>query len=86
MNEEVGIEECLRAIEDTVVELSVTAEVIVSDSSTDSTPDIGCEHGAIVAEPERSGYSYAYRCAFERTRGKYGFSDDADTRGRSVAD
>ncbi|MFC7076790.1 glycosyltransferase family 2 protein [Haloarcula halophila] len=79
MNEEAGIEECLDAIEDAVAELGVTAEVIVSDSSTDGTPEIARDHGAIVVEPDRQGYGYAYRYAFERARGEYVVMGDADT-------
>ncbi|WP_276272965.1 glycosyltransferase family 2 protein [Haloarcula litorea] len=78
-NEAAGIEACLTAIEDAIAELGVTAEVIISDSSTDETPAIAREHGATVVEPDRGGYGYAYRYAFERARGEYVVMGDADT-------
>ncbi|WP_135303755.1 glycosyltransferase family 2 protein [Haloarcula amylovorans] len=79
MDEEEGIEECLTAIEDAIAELGVSAEILVSDSSTDRTPDIAREHGATVLKPDRAGYGYAYRYAFERARGEYVVMGDADT-------
>jgi len=62
-----------------VEELQVPTEIIVSDSSTDRTPEIARELGAIVVEPDEPGYGYAYRYAFERTRGAYIAMGDADT-------
>jgi glycosyltransferase involved in cell wall biosynthesis len=79
MNEASGIGPCLDAIERVVTELGVTAEVIVSDSSTDETPEIARERGAIVVEPDRPGYGYAYRYAFARARGELVVMGDADT-------
>lgn len=37
------------------------AEIIVSDSSTDRTPETAHEEGAIVVEPDGKGYRYAYQ-------------------------
>jgi hypothetical protein len=79
MNEASGIGPCLDAIERVIAELEVTAEVIVSDSSADKTPEIARERGAIVVSPDRPGYGYAYRYAFERTRGEAVVMGDADT-------
>ncbi|MFC5368570.1 glycosyltransferase family 2 protein [Salinirubrum litoreum] len=79
MNEAKGIGECLDAITDAVQSLGVSAEVIVSDSSTDETPDIAREYGATVVEPDEPGYGYAYRYAFERARGEFVVMGDADT-------
>ena len=78
MNEEAGIERCFDRIEEAVLELGVSAEVIVSDDSTDRTPDIARDRGGIVVEPDREGYGYAYRYAFERARGEYIVMGDAD--------
>ena len=47
-------------------ELQVATEIIISDSSTDRTPEIAREMGAIVVEPDGKGYGYRY--AFERIR------------------
>ena len=79
MNEEEGIETCLDWIEEAVLELGLPTEIIVSDSSTDRTPEIARERGAIVVEPDQQGYGYAYRYAFERARGEYVVMGDADT-------
>jgi hypothetical protein len=79
MNEEAGIETCLDWIEEAVLELGVPTEIIVSDNSTDRTPEIAHERRAIVVEPDKQGYGYAYRYAFERARGKYIVIGDADT-------
>ena len=79
MNEEEGIETCLNWIEEAVLELGLPTEIIVSDSSTDRTPEIARERGAIVVEPDQQGYGYAYRYAFERARGEYVIMGDADT-------
>ena len=79
MNEEAGIETCLDWIEEAILELDVPTEIIVSDNSTDRTPEIAHERRAIVVEPDKQGYGYAYRYAFERARGKYIVMGDADT-------
>jgi len=79
LNEEEGIGECLTAIKRALVEIGMPAEVIVSDSSTDRTPEIARDHGARVVEPDREGYGYAYRYGFEYARGDYLVMGDADT-------
>ncbi|WP_339104234.1 glycosyltransferase family 2 protein [Haloterrigena salinisoli] len=79
LNEEEGIETCIGWIKSAVEELQVPTEIIISDSSTDRTPEIAREMGAIVVEPDQPGYGYAYRYAFERTRGEYIAMGDADT-------
>jgi len=79
LDEEQGIAECIERIERAVETLGISAEVIVSDSSTDRTPEIARESGAIVVEPDEEGYGYAYRYAFERARGEYIAIGDADT-------
>ncbi|WP_049934263.1 glycosyltransferase family 2 protein [Haloplanus natans] len=79
LNEEDGIGECLHRIRQAVVDLQVPTEIVVSDSSTDRTPDIARDHGAIVVEPDQPGYGYAYRYAFKRARGDYIAIGDADT-------
>jgi hypothetical protein len=79
LNEEEGITECIARIKTAIEELQLSAEIIVSDSSTDRTPAIARELGAIVVEPDAPGYGYAYRFAFERTRGDFIIMGDADT-------
>lgn len=79
LNEEAGIRTCIDWIKNAVEELQVPTEIIISDSSTDRTPEIAREMGAIVVEPDGKGYGYAYRYAFEQTRGDYIAMGDADT-------
>ncbi|GAA0724695.1 glycosyltransferase involved in cell wall biosynthesis [Halorubrum trapanicum] len=79
LNEEDGIRTCIDWIKNAVEELQLPAEILISDSSTDRTPEIAREMGAVVVEPDGKGYGYAYRYAFERTRGEYIVMGDADT-------
>jgi len=78
-NEEDGIRECIEQIKQAVESIEMTAEVIVSDSSTDQTPEIARELGATVVTPAEKGYGNAYKYAFERARGEYIAIGDADT-------
>lgn len=79
LDEEQGVRECIERIKRAVETLGISAEVIISDSSTDRTPEIAQELGAIVLEPDEKGYGYAYRYAFEHARGQYIAIGDADT-------
>jgi len=79
LNEEDGVGSCIEMIRNAVEDLSVFAEVIISDSSTDRTPDIARSMGAIVVTPDQPGYGYAYQYAFDRCRGDYIAIGDADT-------
>lgn len=78
LNEEEGIFICIEKIKSAIIELDITAEIIISDSSTDRTPAIAKELDAIVVNPDRMGYGYAYRYAFEQARGEYIVIGDAD--------
>jgi len=79
MNEEEGIEECIDAIIKGASALGFPTEIVVSDSSSDRTPEIARERGARVVTPDEPGYGYAYRYAFARVRGEYVVMGDADT-------
>jgi len=79
LNEEEGIRECIQRAKTAFRELGVQAEIIVSDSSTDRTPDIAREEGAIVVTPDGKGYGYAYQYAFDRARADVIAMGDADT-------
>lgn len=79
LDEEAGIETCIRDAIDALEDVGLPGEIIVSDSSTDRTPEIARSLGATVVEPDRSGYGYAYRYAFEHARGEYIVIGDADT-------
>ncbi|EMA24397.1 glycosyltransferase family 2 protein [Haloarcula argentinensis] len=79
LNEEKGIVECIDRIKTAISELRVPTEIIVSDSSTDTTPELARERGATVVTPDEPGYGYAYRYAFNKARGEYIAMGDADT-------
>lgn len=79
LNEEEGIGECIQRVKTALEELELPGEILISDSSTDRTPEIAREMGAIVVEPDGKGYGYAYRYAFEHVRGEYIVMGDADT-------
>lgn len=79
LNEEEGIGECIEKARRALAELNLYGEVVVSDSSTDATPEIAREHGAIVLSPGDSGYGNAYKAGFEAARGEYIAMGDADT-------
>jgi len=79
LNEEDGIVECMDRVKTAISELRVPTEIIVSDSSTDATPELARERGATVVTPDEPGYGYAYRYAFDEARGEYIAMGDADT-------
>ncbi|WP_233710782.1 glycosyltransferase family 2 protein [Natronococcus pandeyae] len=78
-NEERGVQKCLTKIRSVVEDLEILAEVIVSDSSSDRTPEIAQQMGAIVVEPNELGYGAAYQYGFEHVRGDIIVMGDADT-------
>ena len=78
-NEVQGISECLDRIHRAIDSIEMDVEIIVSDSSTDSTPTIAREYGATVVKPPATGYGNAYKYAFEHIRGDYVAIGDADT-------
>jgi hypothetical protein len=79
MNEADGIADCIASAAEAFEALGVPGEIVVSDSSTDETPEIARALGARVVTPDRRGYGYAYRYAFEHARGEYIVIGDADT-------
>lgn len=79
MNEEEGVGACIAAIKDAFEEQGLEGEIIISDSSTDCTPQIARSAGAIVVKPDKKGYGYAYKYAIQYARGDYVVIGDADT-------
>nr|WP_049947450.1 glycosyltransferase family 2 protein [Candidatus Halobonum tyrrellensis] len=79
LNEEEGIAECIEQVKKGLEALQIHGEIVVSDDSTDRTPEIAEEMGAIVVTPDGKGYGYAYQYAFERVRGDVVAMGDADT-------
>ncbi len=77
-NEEKTIGVCIDKVKKIFRDYGIDGEIIVSDSSTDRTPEIAREKGAIVVKPDKMGYGYAYLYAFKFARGKYIVIGDAD--------
>ena len=78
LNEENGVGPVIEMVKTAARDLQVGTEIIISDSSTDRTPEIAEEMGATVVTPDKPGYGYAYRYAFEYARGDYIAIGDAD--------
>lgn len=77
-NEEQALPACLDSINEVIRKNGLSAEVIVSDSSSDNSPDIALAKGAILRKHDRTGYGRALMEGFEAARGKYVFMADAD--------
>ncbi len=77
-NEEEALPDCLKLIKSVIKEHKINAEIIVSDSSTDSCPQIAKKHKVELVKHDKQGYGIAYLEGFKRARGKYIFMADAD--------
>ena len=78
LNEEKTIISCIAKIQRVFLDHGLRGEVIVADSSTDSTPDLARKSGARVIHPGRNGYGNAYIAAFQESRGAIIVMGDAD--------
>ncbi len=77
-NEEQALPFCLEQIKQTINKNNLSAEIIVSDSSTDKSPQITVSHNAILVKHDKEGYGIAYIEAFKIAKGEYIFMADAD--------
>jgi glycosyltransferase involved in cell wall biosynthesis len=78
LDEEQTIGDCIRKIQSVFHENNISGEIIVTDASTDRTPEIATALGARVIRPEKCGYGNAYLAAFKEARGRYIVIGDAD--------
>jgi len=78
LDEERTIGECISKIQAVFRDNAINGEIIVSDSSTDRTPEIAGSLGAKVFRTERNGYGNAYLTAFRHARGHFIVMGDAD--------
>lgn len=78
LNEETTIGICIEKIQKIFKDQAISGEIIVSDSSTDNTPEIARELGAVVVHPSHRGYGFAYLEGFAHARGSYIVIGDAD--------
>ncbi|HBR15264.1 MAG TPA: dolichol-P-glucose synthetase, partial [Candidatus Omnitrophica bacterium] len=77
-DEEKAIGGCLRQIKEVLADCHIDAEVIVSDSSTDCSPQITRSQGIILVKHDKEGYGTAYLEGFKAACGKYVFCADPD--------
>jgi glycosyltransferase involved in cell wall biosynthesis len=78
MNEEKTIGRCIESIREGLARCDLTAEIVVSDSSSDRTPEIALSMGARVVHPENRGYGNAYLEGFRQSRGDIIVIGDSD--------
>jgi glycosyltransferase involved in cell wall biosynthesis len=78
MDEEKTIGPCIQAIQQAFRDHGLIGEIIVSDSSSDRTPDIARSMGALIVTPEERGYGNAYLAGFGQAKGDYVVMGDAD--------
>ena len=77
-NEEKALDSCLKEIKSTISRNNLDAEIIVSDSSIDSSPVIARRHKVKLIKHNKEGYGIAYLEAFKQSKGKYVFMADCD--------
>jgi len=77
-NEEKALAFCLDRIKQAIRKNNLSAEIIVSDSSSDRSPEIAKKQEAILLKHDKEGYGRAYLEAFKIAKGKYIFMADAD--------
>lgn len=77
-NEAEALGFCLDQIKKVIKENRLNAEIIVSDSSTDKSPEIARSERATLIKHDKLGYGIAYLEAFKIARGEYIFMADAD--------
>ena len=77
-NEEAALGSCITQIKKTIKRHNINAEIIVSDSSTDSSPKIAKQHKVKLIRHNKEGYGIACLEGFKHTKGKYIFIADAD--------
>ncbi|MAF80739.1 hypothetical protein CL628_01875 [bacterium] len=77
-NEEEGLGECLTTIQSVFTAHNLHGEIIVSDSSSDRSPEIARAHGARLIDHGASGYGIALREGFQAARSEFMICADAD--------
>ncbi len=77
-DEEEAVGGCIQLIKKVFRENNIIGEIIVSDSSSDSSPNISRRLGARVVKHDKEGYGIACMEGLKAARGKYLFLADAD--------
>ncbi len=77
-NEEEALPFCLKQIKQVIKKNKLSAEIIVSDSSTDKSPEIAKRENVVLVKHNKDGYGNAYLEGFKKAQGDYIFMADAD--------
>jgi len=77
-NEEAALGYCLKQIKEVINKHQLSAEVIVSDSSSDDSSNIARRYGVRLIRHNKEGYGNAYLEGLSCAKGKYIFTADAD--------
>ena len=77
-NEEESLEFCILKIQDIFRTHNINGEIIISDSSSDSSPEIARKHQVKLVKHDKEGYGVAYLEGFKNANGNYIFMADAD--------
>lgn len=77
-DEEKALAGCLEKIKEVFLANQINGEIIVSDSSTDSSPQIARQFGVLLVKHDQAGYGLACRQGFAAASGRYLFLADAD--------
>lgn len=78
LNEEITVGEFVEWCKEGLKRAGVVGQVLIIDSSTDSTPNIALEHGGEVLRTPKRGLGRAYIDAIPHIRGKWIVMGDAD--------
>lgn len=78
-NEEESIGQVISQIKKVVRENNIDAQIIVSDSSSDSSFEIAKSLGVDIVKHDKEGYGTAYLEGFKAAKGDYIFIADADS-------
>lgn len=77
-NEEKALPHCLMQIKQVIKQHNLNAEIIVSDSSVDKSPEIAKQFNVKLVKHNKEGYGIAYLEGFKYAKGKYVFMADCD--------
>ena len=77
-NEEQSLGDCILKIQEIFKKHNISGEIIVSDSSTDNSPEIAKKFNIKLVKHDKEGYGNAYLEGFKVASGKYLFCADPD--------
>jgi len=77
-NEENSLGDCLAIIKKVFADYSLIGEIIVSDSSSDQSPDIARKAGVVLVKHDKIGYGNAYLEGFKLLTGDIVIMGDPD--------